>query len=103
VLAPCAISYKLGDDEMVPLYASARRADALWFGETKTDERLTTYTPGAEEKIRSDFERAVADRDDTTVWMNVRRCFTALQERRPRAGTATGGLTMACMNSCTSG
>jgi hypothetical protein len=71
VFAPCKLSYQLGDAEIVPLHASARRSDPLWTGEAKTTEHLTVYTPGPEEKVLSDFERAVAGRDDTTVWMNT--------------------------------
>ena len=72
VLAPCDLSYKFGDEQIVSLYASPRFADEQWTGEVKTDERLTAYTPGAEEKVVTEFARAVAGRGDTTVWMNVR-------------------------------
>jgi hypothetical protein len=54
-----------------PLHASVRSVDELWTGEVKTTGHLTAYTPGAEEQVLADFERAVAGRDDTTVWMNA--------------------------------
>jgi hypothetical protein len=84
VFAPCELSYKFGDAAIETLHASERPTDALWTGEVKTDERLTAYMPGAEEKVVADFESAVADRDDTTVWMNV---IGPLFHRAP--GTAT--------------
>jgi hypothetical protein len=48
-----------------------RSIDELWTGEVKTTGHLTAYTPGAKEQVLADFERAVAGRDDTTVWMNA--------------------------------
>jgi hypothetical protein len=60
VFARCKVSYQLGDAAIERLHASERSFDEIW-----------TNTSGPEKNVVSDFEHAVAGRDDTTVWMNA--------------------------------